>query len=83
MRAPDQPVTLTPQQIGALNDKLSELRHDINNQLALVAAVTELIQQKPEMAPRLVQSLVDPPKKISQEIRRFSEELERALQMTL
>lgn len=81
MRAPDQPVTLTPQQIEGLNDKLSELRHNINNQLALVAAVTELIQHKPEMATRLVESLVEPPKRISQEIRLFSEELERVLQI--
>ena len=39
MLLPAQPVTLTPEQIAELNKKLSTMRHDINNSLALVLAL--------------------------------------------
>src|ERR1043166_2110887 len=34
MKLPGQPVSLTPEQINELNEKLSTVRHDINNNLS-------------------------------------------------
>ena len=47
MPLPNQPVTLNVEQIGELNRKLSTLRHDVNNGLALVVAAAEIIRRKP------------------------------------
>lgn len=81
MRAPDHAVTLSSAEIAELNVKLGDLRHNVNNHLALVVAVTELLRCRPEMAVQFAASLVDPPQKITSEIKAFSDELERVLQM--
>ena len=53
MPLPNQPVTLNVEQIGELNKKLATLRHDVNNNLALVVAAAEIIRRKPESAERM------------------------------
>jgi hypothetical protein len=82
MPLPDQPITLTPAQIEALNEKLSGLRHNVNNHLSLIVAATEVMRRRPEMTARLLESLVDPPQKITREVKEFSDELEKALGIT-
>ena len=82
MPLPSQPVTLTIEQIGDLNGKLATMRHDINNQLSLVVAAVELIRHKPQMAERMLATLVEQPAKISEALARFSGEFERALGLT-
>ena len=57
MGLPQNAITLTPEQIAALNEKLSVTRHDINNHLSLIVAAVELLRRKPEMAPKLLDSL--------------------------
>ncbi len=81
MLFPDQPVTLSPEQIRELNHKLSEMRHDINNQLSLVMAAVELIRHKPESAPRMIGTLGDQPARITQNLSKFSLEFEKALKI--
>jgi hypothetical protein len=78
---PAHPVTLTPEQVEALSIKLADLRHSINNHLSLIVAAVELIQRKPEMAVRLAASVLAQPEKISQEIRLFSQDLQKALEI--
>jgi hypothetical protein len=82
MRVPEQPVTLTPEQIADLTAKLADLRHNINNYLALIVAGTELIRRRPESATRFLDSFSDPPQKIADEVRSFSKYLEEKLQVT-
>ena len=82
MGLPTEPVTLSVEQISELNRRLSALRHDINNQLSLVAAAAEIIRFNPDMAKRMAVTLSEQPPKISEEINRFSVELERALGIT-
>ena len=82
MGLPRQTVPLTPEQIGELSRRLSNLRHNVNNHLALMVAALELIRRKPEMVERMVNNLTEQPQKILDEIKKFSEELERALQIT-
>lgn len=79
MDAPKNPVTLTADQVAELRRKLAEMRHNVNNALALVTAVVEVGQRKPEMTPRLLSNLAEQPQKIADEVRHFSDELEAAL----
>lgn len=82
MVLPNQPVTLTPEQIAALNQKLSAMRHDINNHLSLMMAAVEMIRLRPEDAPRRLATLAEQPARISRAMAEFSAEFEKALGIT-
>jgi hypothetical protein len=82
MGLPTHPVTLTPEQIAELNENLADLRHNVNNYLSLIVAATELMRRRPESSARLVESLDDPSRKITTEVRLFSDRLEKALRIT-
>jgi hypothetical protein len=73
---PSQPVNLSVEQIQDLNQKLSTLRHDINNHLSLIMAATELIRHKPQMTERMMDTLVEQPPKITAAISKFTSEFE-------
>lgn len=79
MPMPAGPVTLSPEQIQDLHRKLGNMRHDINNNLSLVAASVELMKINPAAAERLMATLGEQPGKISEHIQLFSSELEKAL----
>ena len=61
MGLPTEPVILTPEQLAQLNSELSTMRHDINNHLSLIMAAVELIRHKPQMAERMMTTLVEQP----------------------
>jgi hypothetical protein len=82
MTLPTKPVTLNVESIAELNRKLSTMRHDVNNQLTLIVASAELIRRRPEGTERMLNMLVEQPKKISEAIAQFSRELESALKIT-
>jgi hypothetical protein len=82
MPLPSQPVTLTVEQITALNERLSSMRHDINNQLSLIVAAVELIRHKPSTSERMMATLVEQPPRISETLSKFSAEFERHLGIT-
>jgi hypothetical protein len=73
---PSQPVELSVEQIQDLNRKLSALRHDINNQLSLILAAAELIRHKPQMAERMMTTLMEQPPRITATLAKFSAEFE-------
>lgn len=77
MAMPDVPVTLTPEQVGELNKQLSKMRHEINNQLALVVAALELIRFRPESRDKMLDTVAQQSPKIMAEIAKFSGEFER------
>ncbi len=77
MTLPSQPVTLTVEQIEELNRKLSNMRHDINNNLALILAATELIRHKPHSLERMIGTLSEQPPKVTTAIAKFSSEFEK------
>ena len=79
MELPGQPVTLTVEQIGELNQKLSTLRHDVNNNLSLIMAAVEVIQFKPHLADRMMTTVTEQPPKIMQAVAKFSAEFEQLL----
>ena len=82
MTLPTQPVTLTVQQIGELNEVLSTMRHDINNSLSLMIAATELIRHKPQMAERMAATLTEQPPKITDSMQKFSAAFEQMLSIS-
>jgi len=82
MPLPSQPVTLTVEQLADLNRKFSTTRHDINNHLSLIIAAAELIRHKPQMAERMMATLVEQPPRIADSLAKFSAEFERALGIT-
>ena len=82
MPLPSKPVTLTVEQLGELNGKLSAMRHDINNQLSLIIAAVELIRHQPERAERMMATLAEQPAKIADTLLKFSAEFERTLGIT-
>lgn len=77
MNLPNQPVTLSAEQVAELNKKLSTMRHDINNHLAIIIAAAELIQHKPDSAARMLASLSQQPMRISDALAKFSGEFEK------
>jgi hypothetical protein len=79
MSLPEQPASLSAEQIAELNGKLSAMRHDINNHLSLIIASVELIRYKPETAERMMTTLVEQPPRIAEALQKFSAEFEQAL----
>lgn len=79
MALPENAIELTPDQVAELSKKLSTMRHNINNNLALIVAASELMTRKPEMAPRLVENISQQPDRIIKELRAFSDAFNEAL----
>jgi len=50
MALPTNPVTLSSGELKELNQKLSDMRHDINNHLSLIVAALELIRHRMKKA---------------------------------
>ena len=82
MGLPTAPITLAPEQVAELNRRLSEMRHNVNNHLALFTSAGEILTLKPEAVSRVAPHLVERPMQITHEIRQFSEEFERTLGIT-
>jgi hypothetical protein len=82
MALPNEPVTLSVEQIKELQRRLTVLRHDVNNQLSLIMATVELIRRRPDGTERMLTMLVEQPHKISESIAQFSGAMESALHIT-
>ena len=83
MDAPLQPVSLSPAQLDELARKLSTLRHDINGDLALIVAATELIKLNPDMTQRMLATLMDQPPKIRTRMDGFAADLRKLLGLSV
>jgi hypothetical protein len=82
MVLPSEPVILTVEQLGELNKKLSDMRHDINNNLSLIVAAVDLIRHKPQTLERMMKTLSEQPAKVTDTLNRFSVEFEKAMGIT-
>ena len=82
MSVPTAPITITPEQLKQLNEHLSHMRHEINNQLSLVVAALELMRFKPDLRDRMLEPLGQQPPRITAEVAKFSAEFERAFGIT-
>jgi hypothetical protein len=79
MELPGQAVTLSVEQIAELNKQLSNFRHDVNNNLALIIAGLEVLQTKPHLAERMMATVREQPPKIVASLTKFAAELDQAL----
>ncbi len=79
MGLPLTPITLAPEQVSELNRKLADMRHNVNNYLSLVTAAAEIVARKPDMAERLMATLIEQPNRIIEEIRKFSDDFEKTV----
>ncbi len=77
MGVPSVPITVTAEQLKELNQHLSHMRHEINNQLALMVAALELVRFKPDLRDRMFETMGQQPPKITAEVAKFSAEFER------
>jgi len=75
------PVTLSVEQITELKQKLSDLRHDVNNNVSLMLSAMEMIRRRPESTQNMLDSLARQPQKINDTITEFAKALESALQL--
>jgi hypothetical protein len=82
MGVPNVPATLAPEQVGELNKKLSHMRHEVNNQLALAVAALELIRYRPEMRDKMLDTVAQQSPKITAEIAKFSAAFEELFGIT-
>jgi hypothetical protein len=82
MATPPTAATLTAEQVIELNKKLSHMRHEINNQLAMVVAALELLRFRPEMRDKMLDTITQQPPKILAEVAKFSAEFEQAFGLT-
>src|SRR5262245_39652475 len=81
MAPPPNSIALTAEQVAQLNAKLSVMRHNVNNCLALIVAATELIRRKPDTVERFIENIVQQPDRIMDEMRSFSTEFETSLKI--
>lgn len=82
MGLPKETIQLTPEAVADLNQKLSDMRHSVNNHLTLVTTALELIRRKPDAIERMLESMADQPERIRNELSEFSDDFEKALQIT-
>jgi hypothetical protein len=82
MGLPAQPVTLSPQEVAALDQRLADARHNINNHLALVVASLELLRRRPEAMDRVLDNLSRQPQRIVDDLRDFTQSFEATMQIT-
>ena len=79
---PNSPVTITSDELRDLNQKLSFMRHEINNQLALVIAALELIRFRPDLRDKMLDTVAAQSPKITATVMKFSSEFETAFGIT-
>jgi ABC-type transporter Mla subunit MlaD len=82
MSLPSEPVTLSVEQVRELKQKLTDLRHDVNNNIALMLSALEMIRRRPETVEKMLDSLARQPKKVTDAVAQFSKALESALHLT-
>jgi hypothetical protein len=82
MTLPNEPVTLSVEQIADLNRKLSMLRHDVNGKLTQISLAVELLRLQPDGGERWLGMMAEQPHKIVAELAQFSRDLEAALHIT-
>jgi hypothetical protein len=82
MRSPSESVTLSGEEVRELRQKLSDLRHDVNNNIALMLATVEMIRRRPDTLESMLDSCARQPKKVAEAVAQFSKALESALRIS-
>jgi len=75
-----EPVKLSAEQVAELKRNLADLRHDINNNVALMLSAIEMMRRRPDTFEKMLDSLGRQPHRINEAVVQFSKALETALQ---
>src|SRR6266700_2153539 len=78
MGLPSQSVTISAEELGELNRKLSSMCHDVRNSLSVIAAAADLMRHKPDLAERMVEKLSEHPGRITNCMDQFRADFEKA-----
>jgi hypothetical protein len=81
-KLPAAPVTLAVGQVNDLNQRLSEMRHDIRNRLAVIVAVAEIIKLNPTRNLEKLSGILDEIPRILERISEFTGEFEKTLSIS-
>lgn len=81
MSLPSQPVTLSAEQVAELRRELIDLRHDINNNVALMLSAIEMMRRRPESTEKMLESLGRQPHRITEAVAKFAKALEAAFHL--
>jgi hypothetical protein len=67
--------TLSPEELAKLQKKFSEIKHSINNALAVMMALSEMSQRRPDYAEKLATTVLNKAPQIVSGLREFAQAL--------
>ena len=67
--------TVTPEELGQLQKKFSEIKHSINNALAVMMALSEMSQRRPDYAEKLATTVLTKAPQIVSSLQEFTQAL--------
>ena len=71
----DPTSALTPQEVEELQKKFSEIKHSINNALAVMMALSEMSQRRPDYAEKLATTVLAKAPQIVSSLQEFNNAL--------
>ena len=71
MNAPNR--TLSPEELAQLQKKFSEIKHSINNALAVMMALSEMSQRRPDYAEKLATTVLSKAPQIVSSLQEFTQ----------
>ena len=67
--------TLSPEELAQLHKKFSEIKHSINNALAVMMALSEMSQRRPDYAEKLATTVLSKAPQIVSSLQEFTQAL--------
>jgi len=67
--------TLSPEELAKLRKKFSEIKHSINNALAVMMALSEMSQRRPDYAEKLAATVLNKAPQIVSGLQEFAQAL--------
>jgi hypothetical protein len=67
--------TLSPEELAQLQKKFSEIKHSINNALAVLMALSEMSQRRPDYAEKLATTVLSKAPQIVTSLQEFTQVL--------
>ena len=71
----DPAATVTPEELIQLQKKFSEIKHSINNALAVMMALSEMSQRRPDYAEKLATTVLTKAPQIVSSLQEFTQAL--------
>lgn len=71
----DEATSITPQELKELQSKFSEIKHSINNALAVMMALSEMSQRRPDYSEKLASTVLTKAPQIVSSLQEFTQAL--------